>query len=243
MKLKGKTAVVTGGGSGIGAAIAKSLAAEGCRVVIAGRQVEKLLEVAKQFKCEPAIEVHEADVADRANVNRLFAWVAENIGPVHLLVNAAGINIKDRMMAEMEPEQWDRVMAINATGAYNCIHAVLPQMRARHDGLIVNISSTSGKRAWKLGGVAYSASKFAMTALSTAVANEEGVNGIRVTAICPGEVDTPILENRPKPVSAEHRAKMLQPEDIATAVLMVATLPPRAHVHEMIIKPTTQEFV
>jgi NAD(P)-dependent dehydrogenase (short-subunit alcohol dehydrogenase family) len=243
MKLQGKTAVVTGGGSGIGAAIAKSLAAEGCRVVIAGRQIEKLHAVAQQIKDEPAIEVHEADVADRASVKRLFAWVAEKIGPVHILVNAAGINIKNRMMAEMEPEQWDKVMAINATGAYNCIHAVLPQMRQRHDGLIVNISSTSGKRAWKLGGVAYSASKFAMTALSTAVANEEGVNGIRVTAICPGEVDTPILENRPKPVSAEHRARMLQPEDVAAAVLMVATLPPRAHVHEMIIKPTTQEFV
>jgi NADP-dependent 3-hydroxy acid dehydrogenase YdfG len=243
MKLSGKTAVVTGGGSGIGAAIAKTLAAEGAQVVIAGRKVEKLKQVAAHFKAQPAMEVHEVDVANRGSVDQLFAWVAEKIGPVHILINAAGTNIKNRTMAEMRPEQWDELMAINATGAYNCMYAVLPQMRERRDGLIINISSTSGKRAWKLGGVAYSASKFAMTALSTAVANDEGARGIRVTAICPGEVDTPILENRPTPVTAEHRARMLLPEDIAAAVLMVATLPPRAHVAEMIIKPTAQEYV
>ena len=120
--------------------------------------------------------------------------------------------------------------------------AVLPQMRQRRDGLIINISSTSGMRATRLGGVGYNASKFAMTALSTAAANEEAVNGIRITAICPGEVDTPILENRATPPTPEHRATMLQPADIAAAVLLVATLPPRAHVAEMVIKPTTQEY-
>jgi NAD(P)-dependent dehydrogenase (short-subunit alcohol dehydrogenase family) len=243
MKLAGKTAVVTGGGSGIGAGAALAMAAEGCRVVISGRHVDKLREVAGRHKGSPAIEVHEVDVADRANVNELFAWVAERVGPVHILVNSAGTNIKNRMMANMVPEDWDRVLAINATGAFNCMQAVLPQMRERRDGLIVNICSTSGKRAWKLGGVAYSASKFAMSALSTAAGNEEAANGIRVTSICPGEVDTPILDNRPKPVTAEQRAKMLQPGDVAAAVMLVATLPPRAHVVEMIIKPIVQEFV
>jgi NADP-dependent 3-hydroxy acid dehydrogenase YdfG len=243
MKLKGKTGVVTGGGSGIGAAIALALAGEGCRVAIAGRQIEKLRAVAANFNGQPSIDVQEVDVANRESTKKLFDWVADKIGPIDILVNAAGVNIKNRSMAEMRPEQWDELMAINATGAYNCIHAVLPQMRKRHDGVIINISSTSGKRAWKLGGVAYNASKFAMTALSTAVANEEGVNGIRVTAICPGEVDTPILANRPTPVSAEHRSRILQPEDVAAAALLVATLPPRAHVAEMIIKPTIQEFV
>ncbi|HEY2759118.1 MAG TPA: SDR family oxidoreductase [Pirellulales bacterium] len=243
MQLSGKTAVISGGGSGIGEAIAWALAGEGCRVVIAGRNLEKLSQAAARFRGTPALEVHELDVADRGSVIRLFQWVEANIGPVHILVNAAGINIKNRMMSEMQPEQWDQVLAINATGAYNCMHAVLPQMRERRDGLIINISSTSGKRAWKLGGVAYSASKFAMTALSTAVANEEAAHGIRVTAVCPGEVDTPILANRPTPPTAEHRAKILQPEDVAAAVLMIAKLPARAHVAEMIIKPTTQEYV
>ncbi len=192
MKLSGKTALITGGGSGIGASVAWTLAETGVRVVIVGRNVEKLKETADQFKGQPPIEVYAADVADRANVNKLFAWVAEKIGPVHILVNAAGVNIKNRTMAEMRPEQWDQLLAINVTGAYNCMHAVLPQMRERRDGVIVNISSTSGMRASKLGGVGYNASKFALTALSTATANEEGPRGIRITAICPGEVDTPI---------------------------------------------------
>jgi NAD(P)-dependent dehydrogenase (short-subunit alcohol dehydrogenase family) len=243
MQLSGKTAVVTGGGSGIGAAVAKALAEAGARVVITGRHAEKLRQAAAKFTGQPAIEVHEADVADRASVNKLFAWIADKIGPVHILVNAAGTNIKNRTLAEMRPEQWDELLAINATGAYNCMHAVLPNMRERRDGVIVNISSTSGKRAWKLGGVGYSASKFALTALSTAAANEEGVHGIRVTAICPGEVDTPLMKNRPAPPTPEHLARMLQPEDVAAAVMLVATLPPRAHVAEMIIKPTTQEYV
>ncbi len=95
-------------------------------------------------------------------------------------------------MAEMTPAQWDHVLAINATGAYNCMYAVLPEMRQRKAGIIVNISSIAGKRAAALGGVAYCASKFAMTALGTTVANEDGPNGIRVTNVYPGEVDTPI---------------------------------------------------
>ncbi len=115
-------------------------------------------------------------------------------------------------------------------------------MRRRKDGLIININSISGHRASMLGGVAYSASKFALTALSTAVALEEGKNGIRVTSICPGEVDTPLLRRRPVAVSPENLARILQPSDVADAVLMVACLPPRAHVHDLIIKPTFQDF-
>jgi NADP-dependent 3-hydroxy acid dehydrogenase YdfG len=121
------------------------------------------------------------------------------------------------------------------------MRAVLPQMRQRHDGLIVNISSTSGVRATLLGGVGYSASKFAVSALGIAAALEEGKNGIRITNVYPGEVETPILDRRPTPVSAEHRARILQPEDVAAAVVMVACLPPRAHVAELLIKPTTQD--
>jgi NADP-dependent 3-hydroxy acid dehydrogenase YdfG len=119
---------------------------------------------------------------------------------------------------------------------------VLPQMRERRDGLIVNISSISGKRAAAIGGVAYNASKFAMAALGISVANEEAANNIRITTIYPGEVDTPILEHRPQPVSAERRAKMLLPEDVADLVVAIAKLPARAHVPELIIKPTGQEY-
>ena len=112
-------------------------------------------------------------MADRASVEKLFAWADQQLGRIDILVNAAGVNIKNRLMSNMEPPDWDRVLAINATGVYHCMYAVLPQMRERKDGLIVNISSISGKRAAAIGGVAYNASKFAVAALSTSVANEE----------------------------------------------------------------------
>jgi len=153
------------------------------------------------------------------------------------------MNIPNRTLAEMQPEQWDQVLAVNATGAYNCLYAVLPQMRERRDGLVVNISSVAGKRAVPLGGVAYNASKFAMTALGTSAWNEEAENGIRVTNIYPGEVNTPILDNRPVPVSDEHKASILQPEDFGELMIALALLPPRAHVPEIVIKPTRQAYV
>ncbi len=241
--LSGKTALITGGGTGIGWGAALALAGEGCRVAIAGRRIDVLQQAAASGVGQPPMLVQPCDVGDRPSVIRLFAWAAENLGPIDILVNSAGVNIKNRMMANMPPEEWDRVLNVNATGVYNCMYAVLPQMRERQDGLIVNISSISGRRAAALGGVAYNASKFAMAALGISVANEEIANNIRVTNIYPGEVDTPILEHRPVAVTAERRAKMLLPEDVGAMVVALAKLPPRAHVPELIIKPTSAEFV
>jgi len=242
MKLEGKTAVVTGGGTGIGLAIAEALAGEGARAVLAGRREDKLREAAARSSCSQNLLCHAVDVSDRESVGRLFAFCREQLGHVDILVNSAGINIPNRSLADMQPADWDRVLAINATGSYNCIHEVLPGMRARGEGLIVNISSVAGVRASSLGGVAYSAAKFAQTALGLAAGLEIGRQGIRVTNVYPGEVNTPILENRPQPVSDEHKARILQPEDVAAAVLMIATLPPRAHVAELLIKPTIQDY-
>lgn len=242
MSVLDKTAVIIGGGTGIGAGCALVLAEAGCRVALGGRREEKLQETAARFAGENPLVYHACDVADRDSVNRFFQWAYGELGRIDILVNSAGINIPNRAMAEMRPEDWDKVLEVNATGAYNCMHAVLPQMRERGDGLIVNVSSIAGIRASLLGGIAYSASKFAMSALGLAVGREEREHGIRVTNIYPGEVDTPILENRPTPVSDEHRAKILQPEDVGAAVLMVASLPARAHVPELTIKPTTQDF-
>ena len=146
-------------------------------------------------------------------------------------------------MSELAPDDWDKLMAINATGAFNCMHYALPLMRPHKTGLVINISSTSGKRAAPLGGVAYNASKFAMAALGTSANEDERENGIRVTTIFPGEVDTPILSNRPVPPSAEHRAKILKPADIADITLAIAKLPPLAHVPELVIKPIGQSFI
>jgi NAD(P)-dependent dehydrogenase (short-subunit alcohol dehydrogenase family) len=242
MNLQGKTAVVTGGATGIGRAIAHRLAAAGAHVAIGGRRLDVLSAAADAYLGQPPLRYQECNVADRTSVDRFFDWASRELGAIDILINSAGANIKNRSIAEMRPEQWDDLFAVNATGAYNCMLAVLPGMRERRSGLIVNISSISGLRASRLGGVAYCASKFAMAGLGTAVSLEEAKNGIRVTNIFPGEVDTSILDERPTPVTAEHRAKILQPEDVAAAVLMVAELPPRAHVPELVIKPALQEF-
>lgn len=243
MSLKDQTVVVTGGGSGIGAAIARALADEGCRVAIGGRRLEALQEVAGSLESPHPILVHTLDVADNASIEAFFAWAAAELGPVDILVNSAGINIPNRTMAAMQPEQWDEVMRVNATGAYRCMHEVLPSMRERHRGIIVNISSIAGKRASALGGIVYCASKFAMSALSIATANEVKEDGVRVTNVYPGEVNTPILDRRPVPVSDAHREAILQPEDVAAVVVTICKLPPRAHVPEVVVKPTHQEWL
>lgn len=240
-QLEGRTALITGGGSGIGAAIARSFSDAGCRVIVTGRRLEVLQQVAES---DPAgrITPVAADVVDRDSVAALFEQALAIASQIDILVNSAGINVPNRAMSDLTPEDWDRVLAINATGTFNCIREVLPGMRERRDGVIINITSVAGMRTGLLGGVAYNASKFAASALGRTVGEEERENGVRVTTIYPGEVETPILDDRPVPVSAEHRARILQPEDVAAATLMVAELPPRARVPELVITPTTQSF-
>lgn len=243
IELKDKVVAITGGGTGIGAGIAKVLAEAGCRVTIGGRRLEKLELVASEIKGPHPITCHSLDVSDDDSVKAFFDAVRSKCGDVDILVNSAGINIQKRTMAEMVPADWAKVLEINASGAYRCIYQVLPAMRARKDGLVVNISSVAGKRALTLGGVAYCSSKFAMTALGTAVSNEVKDEGVRITNVYPGEVNTPILENRPSPVSQEHKDSILQPEDIASVVLTICSLPPRANVPEVVVKPTKQEWL
>lgn len=242
MKLSDKTAVVTGGGTGIGLGIARALADEGCRVVIGGRRADKLRDAAAVHAGKVPLLYQAVDVANHASVLEFIQFSREKLGRIDILVNSAGVNVVKRSMAELSLEEWDYLVRVNASGAYYCIREVLAEMRERQDGLIVNINSIAGKRASLLGGVGYTAAKFAMTGLGMTVGLEEKRNGIRVTNIYPGEVDTPILEQRPQPVSAEHRARILKPEDVAATVVMVACLPARAHVPELIIKPTSQDY-
>ncbi len=240
--LTNKVVAITGGGTGIGAGIARELALAGCRVVIGGRREEPLLKLADQIDSPHKIRCKSLDVAEPASITEFFQFVKQQAGDVDILVNSAGVNIQNRTMASMDPADWDRVMQINATGAYRCMLEVLPAMRARRDGLIINISSVAGKRAIQLGGIVYCASKFAMTALGTGVSNEVREEGVRITNVYPGEVNTPILDNRPTPVSDEHKAAILQPEDIAGVILSICKLPPRANVPEIVIKPTIQQW-
>lgn len=240
MSLNEQVAVVTGGGSGIGAAVARSLADAGCRVIVVGRRAAVLDEVAAH---SDRITTAAADVGDREAVQQVIAKVLDEQGRVDLLINSAGTNTPKRSMEETSAEDWERILNVNASGAFHCMQAVLPGMRERKGGTIVNISSVAGIRANPLGGVAYNSSKFAMSALGASVGEEERTHGIRVTNIYPGEVETPILDARPVPVTPEHRARILQPEDVADAVLMVCALPPRARIPDLVIVPTTQSFV
>lgn len=241
-RLNGKTALITGGGSGIGLATAQALLGEGANVAIAGRDQDKLQRAAQGLEGRDHVLVQPCDVTDKSQVKTLVESVTARFGRIDVLVNNAGANVKNRAVKDLDPETWDYLVRVNLDGVFYCTWAVLPQMRERQDGVIVNISSVAGKRANPLGGAAYSAAKFGVGALGLAVGVEEKDNNIRVTNIYPGEVDTPILVNRPVPVTAEHRARILQPEDVAAAVLFVCTLPPRANVPELIIKPTWQVY-
>ena len=241
--LKGQNALVIGGGSGMGAATALLLAKKGANVAISGRREESLREIASKKGEENILLTKPADVADRESLERLFHWFDEELGQLDVLVNAAGINIPKRAINELSGKDWDAVLKINLTGAFDCMRLALERMRPRKDGLIVMINSVAGKRSNPLGGAAYNASKFGLTGLGACVAEEERENGIRITNVFPGEVNTPILDQRPVPPPPEHRAQILQPEDIARTVLLLAELPARAHVPELIIKPTSQGYV
>lgn len=243
MEIRGKRVLVTGGGSGIGLGIARALAAEGCRVAICGRNRERLEQAAAAWQGERGILTRACDVADRQSVRAMFDWIAEQLGGLDILVNSAGVNVARRTFDQLDPADWDKMLGTNASGAFNCLHFALPGMRRQGGGLVVNISSIAGKRASKLAGTGYCASKFAMTALGAAVGLEESEHGIHVTNIYPGEVNTPILAERPVPVPPEKRAKMLLPEDIAAMVVALAKLHPRARVHELVMTPLYQEYV
>jgi NADP-dependent 3-hydroxy acid dehydrogenase YdfG len=242
-RLTNKTALITGGGSGIGLASAHLFVQEGARVVITGRDAAKLNAAARTLGTADRVLALPCDVSDPRQVEALVKAVTARFGPVDILVNNAGLNLKQRSIRELTIESWDLLIRANLDGAFYCIHAVLPAMLERKDGLIINVSSVAGKRATPLGGAAYAASKFGMSALGICLAAEEKDSGIRVSNIYPGEVDTPILVHRPQPVTEEHRSRILKPDDVAAAVLFVATLPPNVSVPELVIKPTSQTYV
>jgi NADP-dependent 3-hydroxy acid dehydrogenase YdfG len=242
--LSGKVAWITGGGSGIGLAGAEELAKAGARVVISGRTEKTNKEAEKKLKALGEAEAVALEVSDKKAVNAVAADIEKRHGRIDILVTSAGTNIggNARNFKNMTQEGWDEVVRINLDGLFYCCHAVIPGMRRRRDGLIINISSWAGRYASVLTGPAYNATKRAVIAISESINMEECANGIRATSILPGEVATPILRKRPVPPSAEEMARMAQAEDFGKAILFVATMPARTTVNELVIAPTWNRF-
>lgn len=230
---------VTGAGSGIGQAGAVALAQAGSRVVISGRRAEALEETAAAIeKAGGTAVIEPLDVSDEASVNAVAGRILERWQRCDILVNSAGINIQERHWGKVSNADFERVIAINLNGAFFCTQAVLPAMRERSDGLVINVSSWAGRFNSFITGPAYGASKFGMCAMSENLNIEEGVHGIRACALCPGEVSTPILDRRPIPVTAEDRAKMVQSEDMGELILFIARMPKHVCLNEIVVSPT-----
>jgi NADP-dependent 3-hydroxy acid dehydrogenase YdfG len=237
--LKNKVVWITGAGTGIGQAAAIALAKNGTSVILSGRRIKALQETADiiaPFGAMATLEV--LDVSDPAAVRTTADRIISRYGRLDILVNNAGTNITDRHWAKVTPEKWNQVIDIDLNGAFYCVAAVLPIMRKQQDGLIINVSSWAGRFYSHLTGPAYSAAKHGIMALNASINMEECINGIRACAICPGEVSTPIMDQRPEPLDDDVKALMLKSEDLGEAILFVARLPKSVCINEMLISPT-----
>jgi len=224
---QGKVALVTGGGDGIGRAIALALAREGADVVVndvAKERAEKVAaEIAAMGRRSLAVT---ADVSDRGAVDEMFTRAAAGLGAADILVNNAGIG--QRLMAlDITENDWRRVLDVNLSGVFFCAQAAARQMKARRKGAIVNLSSVAGKRISIHGAAHYTAAKAGVIGLTRHLAYEWGPYGIRVNALCPGETLTPLMTRMSNPELLEHSRKrtplgrLATPEDQANAVLLL----------------------
>tara|TARA_S200000501_G_C20643250_1_gene664164 strand:- start:11 stop:772 length:762 start_codon:yes stop_codon:yes gene_type:complete len=231
-----KVAWITGAGTGIGEGGAVALAEAGVKVVLSGRRQDKLEEVAG--RCGPNALIEVLDVSDKEAVFEVADRIVKDHGKIDILVASAGINMKKRNWHNVSLEDWDSVIRIDLDGAFYCCKAVLPSMKEQGDGLIINISSWAGKHVGIVTGPAYTAAKHAMNAMNESLNMENCQFGIRACAICPGEVATPILDNRPIPVSEEDRSKMVQSEDCGDVIRFLAELPAHVCINDLTISPT-----
>lgn len=237
--LDGKLAWVTGAGGGIGEASAKALAASGATVVLSGRRLAELERVAAEIAADGGkAEALALDVTDAAATQAIADDLASRFGAVDIFMANAGINVPNRAMEAITAVDFARVVDINLTGVMNGVLAVLPPMRAKGGGTLILTSSWAGRYPSRLTGPAYSASKHAVVALSHSINQDEGRNGIRCTALMPGEVATPILKLRPKPPSPEDVARMLKAEDLGAIVRYIAEAPAHVCLNEILISPT-----
>lgn len=241
--LAGKVAWITGGGTGIGRAGALALARLGATVVVSGRSDKTLKETAELVKkAGGKVEIRKLDVADKKAAVRTASAIEKKHGRIDILVNSAGTNVPNRSWEALTVEAWESVVRTNLDGMFYCCLAVLPGMRKRRDGLVINISSWFGKVVLPAAGPSYTASKFGAGGMTETINAEEGRNGIRACTICPGEVATPILLKRPIVPPKDEQDRMLQEEDLGRTIAFVASMPPRVCVNEIVISPSHNRF-
>jgi len=229
------TAFVTGATQGIGRATAFALGRAGYRVGVCARTASKVEAIVSELRAE-GIEAAgaAADVADPEQVRRSVALVVEQLGEIGVLVNNAGVLIA-RPFEELTLEDWDVTIATNLRSLYLVTREVLPGMRRRREGTIVNVASLAGRNGFA-GGTAYTASKHAVLGFARSLMLEVRQEGVRVVTVCPGSVDTGMLVDQP--MLTPNRERILQPEDVADAILHAVRLPGRALVSELDIRPT-----
>lgn len=234
--LKGRIIWVTGASSGIGAAAAKRLSQAGAIVVLSGRRSERLQALSETLPGENRVE--PLDISDQSAVTSVLERILDSFGRLDILVHSAGLNVRARDLKQLSTSDWNTVIDVNLNGAFYCCHAVLPIMQAQQEGLIINISSWAGRFVSRVSGAAYSTAKHGLNAMTESINQQYCADGIRASAICPGEVATEILDARPQPVSAEDRAKMVQPEDLGDLILYVCQTPRHVCLNEITISPT-----
>lgn len=238
VSLKDQVVLVVGASSGIGRETAVLFAREGARVFASARREDRLKELQQQVQKEGhTLEYAAADAGDATQMEKLAQQAVEKLGAIDVLVFATGTNTPDRYLPKLTTDIWDMMVTVNLNGAYYITRAVLPGMRERKAGHIIFISSISGIVP-DVSGTAYQASKRGLLGLAHGIRVEEKENGIRTCVVCPGLVETEILEKRPVKPSADVLAKALQPEDVAEVVLSIAKLPPRAAIPELQLMPT-----
>lgn len=234
MDLEGRVAVVTGGSSGIGRAVARSLGRAGCRVAICGRTPETLEEAAASLARE-GFEVLSvpADVSRPEDVEELAERVVDELGPPDVLVNNAGL-ARFGDLEELSPEDFDTVFGVNVRGVFLCSRAFVPAMKERGDGVVVNVASLAGKNAFP-GGTVYAASKHAVMGMSKSMMLELREHGIRVITVCPGSVNTRFFDETD--FFDPDRDAIVQPEDVGELVREAVRLSDRGTVSEVEIRP------
>ena len=237
--LNGKIAWVTGAGTGIGEAAAIALAREGMTVVLTGRRRGPLEKVAGDIVALGAkASVKPADLTRSDSVREVVDAIDVELGRIDVLVNNAGVNIPDRSWQRLKPDGIDTVIQGNLLGAFYVAQAVLPMMRRQSDGLMIHTASWAGRFIGPISGPAYLAAKHGVVAMSHSINLEECGHGIRSCVLCPGEVATPILQNRSPPETPEAMAQMIQPADMGTIIAFVARQPRHVCVNEIVVSPT-----